>query len=77
MSANEPAPETELSPKLVKRMEAIKAAGGTVPWTEAPKQHRQLRELGLIYEGDDGAQKYAVLVTEQTRALMDTEEVPA
>lgn len=56
----------ELSKKLQKRLDALKAAGGTVPWMDAPKQHRQLAELGLVTEGRIGEDRYAVLV-EQTQ----------
>ena len=51
-----------LTKKLQKRLDALKAAGGISPWSEAPKQHRQLTELGLVTEGRIGNDRYAVLV---------------
>lgn len=51
----------EISDKLQRRLAAIKEAGGTLPWLEAPKQHRQLEEAGLVKKGRIGAEEYAVL----------------
>lgn len=51
----------ELSKKLSKRMAALKAAGGMLPWFDAPKQYRQLKDLGLIVEGELEGESFAVL----------------
>jgi len=52
---------TSLSPKLERRLAAIRAAGGLVPWMDAPKQHQRLLQLGLIVEGAIEGRKFAVL----------------
>jgi len=51
----------ELNKKLQKRLDALKAAGGILSWMDAPKQHRQLLQLGLVTEGRIGEKHYAVL----------------
>jgi|GEM_PF-3033924 len=52
---------TTLSEKLQKRLDALKAAGGLLPWADAPKQHKQLLQLGLVVEGRLDEKRYAVL----------------
>lgn len=51
----------ELKPKLKARIETLRKAGGSAPWMDAPKQHRQLRDLGLVVEGKIGTKHFAVL----------------
>lgn len=50
-----------LKPRLRARLDALRKAGGTSPWMEAPKQHRQLRDLGIVVEGRIGTKHFAVL----------------
>lgn len=64
---------TEMTPKLKKRLAVLGAAGGIVPWLDAPRQHDRLKELGLVVEGTTGDQQYAVLV-EMTEEESDGEE---
>lgn len=44
--------------KLLKRLRAC--LDQPVPWSEAPKKHRQLLESRLIQQGDDGTRLWAV-----------------
>lgn len=50
-----------LCKKLTKRMDMLKAAGGMLPWFDAPKQYRQLKDLGLVVEGELEGVNYALL----------------
>jgi hypothetical protein len=60
----------DLPLKLEKRLAIIReAVGGMVPWNDAPKQHRQLEEHGLVRQGRSGDQLFAVLVTDEIREM--------
>lgn len=65
-----------LTDKLNKRLELLKAAGGVLPWTEAPRQHRRLKELGLILEGHIGSERFAVLHSIAPQEEDETLEAP-
>lgn len=64
----------ELSPKLQKRVEILKANGGMVPWGDAIKQHEKLKNMGIVVEGSAGSQKFAVLVTDKVREEMEKDD---
>lgn len=60
-SVNDPTPEAiakGLKPKHAKRLRMC--AHELVPWSDAMKSHRQLREAGLVDLGTDGEREYAL-----------------
>lgn len=48
----------ELKPKHAKRL--LLCAHDLIPWSDAVKSHRQLRERGLVMRGTDGDGDYAL-----------------